>query len=93
MPDFRPPAWYGSHTLHDLLCHANGLLEWKPLAVAFEGKCRRPACASGGIKLVQRTPSKGGSEFWGCSQYPRGRASWPMTAAFASNYSYFDSYS
>ncbi|NML86475.1 MAG: hypothetical protein HHJ19_12770 [Polaromonas sp.] len=59
--------------------------------MVFEGKCRRPACASGGIKLVQRTPSKGGSEFWGCSQYPRCRARLPMTASFASNYSCFNS--
>jgi restriction system protein len=41
------------------------------LAVAFEGDYARPTCASCGIKMVERTPSKGGSAFWGCKNYPR----------------------
>jgi restriction system protein len=40
------------------------------LAVAHEGEYWRPTCASCGIKLVERTPAKGGVAFWGCSNYP-----------------------
>lgn len=40
------------------------------LDVAFEGEYWRPTCASCGIKMVERTPSKGGAAFWGCSNYP-----------------------
>lgn len=41
------------------------------LTVAFEGDYWRPTCASCGIKLVERKPSRGGAAFWGCSNYPR----------------------
>jgi restriction system protein len=41
------------------------------LAVAFEGEYWRPTCANCGIKLLERTPAKGGASFWGCSNYPR----------------------
>ncbi|MDO8375352.1 MAG: restriction endonuclease, partial [Burkholderiaceae bacterium] len=41
------------------------------LEVAHEGEYWRPTCASCGIKLVERTPAKGGAGFWGCSNYPR----------------------
>lgn len=41
------------------------------LAVALEGDYGRPTCASCGIKMVRRTPSKGGADFWGCTNYPR----------------------
>ncbi len=41
------------------------------LDVAYEGEYWRPTCASCGIKMVERTPSKGGAAFWGCSNYPR----------------------
>ena len=51
------------------------------LAVAFEGDYWRPTCASCGIKLVERTPSKGGAAFWGCSNYPRCKSTLPMVAA------------
>lgn len=44
------------------------------LAVAFEGDYARPTCASCGIKMVRRTPARGGSDFWGCSNYPRCRS-------------------
>jgi restriction system protein len=43
------------------------------LSVAFEGDYARPTCASCGIKMVERTPAKGGSAFWGCKNYPRCR--------------------
>lgn len=43
------------------------------LGVAFEGDYARPTCASCGTKMVERTPSKGGSVFWGCANFPRCR--------------------
>jgi restriction system protein len=48
------------------------------LDVAFEGEYWRPTCANCGIKLVERTPSKGGAKFWGCSNYPRCKSRLPM---------------
>ncbi len=51
------------------------------LDVAFEGDYWRPTCVSCGIKLVDRTPSKGGAAFWGCSNYPRCKSRLPMVAA------------
>ena len=51
------------------------------LQVAFEGDYGRPTCASCGIKMVERTPSKGGTRFWGCSGYPRCKSRLPMAAA------------
>lgn len=41
------------------------------LAVAREGEYWKPTCASCGVKMLERTPSKGGAAFWGCSSYPR----------------------
>lgn len=51
------------------------------LDVAYEGEYWRPTCASCGIKLVERTPAKGGAHFWGCSNYPRCKSKLPMAAA------------
>lgn len=51
------------------------------LAVAHEGEYWRPTCASCGIKLLERTPTKGGAAFWGCSNYPRCKSRLPMAAA------------
>lgn len=51
------------------------------LTVAFEGEYWRPTCASCGIKLVERTPTRGGAAFWGCSNYPRCKSRLPMVAA------------
>ena len=48
------------------------------LKVAFEGDYWRPTCASCGVKMVERTPSKGGTHFWGCSHYPRCKSRLPM---------------
>ncbi len=48
------------------------------LNVAYEGEYWRPTCASCGIKLVERTPAKGGAQFWGCSNYPRCKSRLPM---------------
>lgn len=51
------------------------------LDVAYEGEYWRPTCASCGVKLVERTPSKGGAKFWGCSNYPKCKSRLPMAAA------------
>lgn len=51
------------------------------LVVAFERDYWRPTCASCGVKLVERTPSKGGAAFWGCSNFPRCKSRLPMVAA------------
>lgn len=51
------------------------------LAVAHEGEYWRPTCASCGIKLLERTPAKGGAAFWGCSNYPKCKSRLPMAAA------------
>lgn len=51
------------------------------LNVAHEGEYWRPTCASCGIKLVERTPAKGGAGFWGCSNYPRCKTRIQMAAA------------
>lgn len=50
------------------------------LAVAYEGEHWRPTCASCGIKLMERTSTKDGNKFWGCSNYPRCKSRLPMTA-------------
>ena len=51
------------------------------LDVAYEGEYWRPTCASCGTKLVERTPTKGGHRFWGCSDYPKCKSTLPMVAA------------
>lgn len=51
------------------------------LAVAYEGDYARPTCASCGVKLIERTASKTGKAFWGCSNYPRCKSKLPMLAA------------
>ncbi|MBK1685218.1 restriction endonuclease [Rhodoferax fermentans] len=51
------------------------------LDVAFEGEYWRPTCASCGVKMVERTPAKGGAKFWGCSHYPRCKSRLPMAGA------------
>ena len=45
-----------------------------------EGEYWRTTCASCGVKLVERTLSKGGAAFWGCSNYPRCKTTFKMTA-------------
>lgn len=41
------------------------------LNVALEGEYWRPTCVNCGVKMVSRTPKKGGANFWGCAGYPR----------------------
>lgn len=48
------------------------------LAVALEGDYWRPTCVNCGVKMVDRTPRKGGSAFWGCSNYPRCKTTMAM---------------
>lgn len=51
------------------------------LDVAYEGEFWRPTCASCGVKMLERTPSKGGTHFWGCSHYPRCKSRLPKLAS------------
>ncbi len=51
------------------------------LDVAYEGEYWRPTCASCGVKMLERTPSKGGANFWGCANYPRCKSRLPMAPA------------
>lgn len=51
------------------------------LAVALEGDYWRPTCVNCGVKMVDRTPRKGGSAFWGCSNYPKCKTTMPMRAS------------
>jgi restriction system protein len=51
------------------------------LDVAYEGEYWRPTCASCGIKMVERRPTKGGAGFWGCSHYPKCKSRFPMEPA------------
>lgn len=37
-------------------------------------------CASCGTKVVDRTSTKGGADFWGCSGYPKCQSRLPMAA-------------
>jgi restriction system protein len=41
------------------------------LSVALEGEYWRPTCVNCGVKMIERTPRKGGRPFWGCTGYPR----------------------
>ncbi|MDE2417641.1 MAG: restriction endonuclease [Burkholderiales bacterium] len=51
------------------------------LDVAYEGEYWRPTCARCGIKMEERTPSRGGAQFWACSNFPQCKAWLPMAAA------------
>jgi restriction system protein len=50
------------------------------LAVALDGDYWRPTCVNCGVKMVGRAPRKGGSAFWGCSNYPKCKTTMPMRA-------------
>jgi restriction system protein len=41
------------------------------LAVATQGEFWIPTCASCGIKMTRRSRKSGGSQFWGCVNFPR----------------------
>ena len=51
------------------------------LDVALQGEYWRPTCVNCGDKMVDRTPRKGGSAFWGCTNYPKCKTTMPMRAA------------
>lgn len=51
------------------------------LTVAYEGEYWKPTCASCGTKMLERTPTKGGAPFWGCSNYPRCKSRLAILAA------------
>ena len=53
------------------------------LAVALEGEHWRPTCVNCGIKMVQRSPRKGGAVFWGCEGFPKCKTTMPMRSALA----------
>jgi len=50
------------------------------LNVALNGDYWRPTCVNCGVKMVDRTPRKGGSAFWGCMNYPQCKTTMPMRA-------------
>ena len=41
------------------------------LAVTLEGEYWKPTCVNCGVKMVEHTPSNGGTAFWGCASYPK----------------------
>jgi restriction system protein len=49
------------------------------LNVALEGDYWRPTCVNCGVKMVSRTPKKGGANFWGCAAYPKCKNMMNMT--------------
>lgn len=51
------------------------------LAVALEGDYWRPTCVNCGIKMVERSPRKGGARYWGCERYPQCKTSIHMRGA------------
>ncbi|MEY4429558.1 MAG: hypothetical protein RLZZ182_2247 [Pseudomonadota bacterium] len=53
------------------------------LAVALDGDYWRPTCVNCGVKMLDRTPRKGGSAFWGCTNYPKCKTTMPMRSATA----------
>jgi restriction system protein len=68
-------------SLLDLIAKRTPEQQQELLQVAYEGDYWRPTCASCGIKMVERSPSKGGAQFWGCSSYPKCKSRLPMVAA------------
>ena len=51
------------------------------LAVALEGEYWRPTCVNCGVKMMDRSPRKGGRAFWGCSNFPQCKTTLPMRGA------------
>lgn len=47
---------------------------------ATEGDFRTPTCPSCAIKMIVRTAKRNGEQFWGCSNYPRCRQTFKLTA-------------
>lgn len=57
------------------------------LDVAYEGEYWRPTCGKCGIKMDERTPSRGGRQYWACANYRRCKTWQPFSNYEASNYS------
>lgn len=53
------------------------------LKVALEGDYWRPTCVNCGVKMVERSPRKGGAPFWGCAAYPRCKTTMPIARSLA----------
>lgn len=53
------------------------------LSVALEGEYWRATCVNCGIKMLERSPRKGGAVLWGCERYPRCKKTLPMRGAAA----------
>lgn len=51
------------------------------LKMATEGDFTTPTCVSCGIKMIARSPKKGGNPFWGCKNFPRCRQTLQQTAS------------
>lgn len=51
------------------------------LTVALEGEYWKPTCVNCGVKMVERTPRKGGAAFWGCASYPKCKTTMPKRGA------------
>jgi restriction system protein len=51
------------------------------LDLAFEGDYWRPTCIQCNSKMEERTPSRGGAQFWACSNVPICKAWVPMAVA------------
>jgi restriction system protein len=51
------------------------------LAAALEGEYWKPTCVNCGVKMVERTPRKGGTAFWGCASYPKCKTTMPKRSA------------
>jgi restriction system protein len=66
--------------LLDLIAQRSPQQQAELLGVALEGDYWKPTCASCGVKLIEREPTRGGSPFWGCRHYPRCKTTMPMRA-------------
>ncbi|MDE2296834.1 MAG: restriction endonuclease [Burkholderiales bacterium] len=66
-----------------LISQRTGVQQQALLEIAFEGEYWRPTCVNCGIKMLERSPRKGGAAFWGCERYPRCKTTLPMRAAAA----------
>lgn len=70
-----------SGRLLELIARRTPEQQFELLDVAYEGSYWQPTCANCGIKMVARTRRKTTDKFWGCTNFPRCRATLPMRAA------------
>ena len=67
--------------LLDLIAKRSSDQQAALLKAALEGEYWRPTCVNCGTKMIERSPRKGGSAFWGCPSYPKCKTTMPMRAA------------